>query len=235
MNADFRDFGFWCDFLAWTWGRSRRRMVDLILTAGRVRENWMQGDLFLAARSARDPAMPYFYCNAQPSGYGASVDWSYWTSNQDESDDPATGAVPQMIAELKFLGGSYHSKVFAGLGTSPSQFAVNGGEYELLIGPDHPVLQLPRLGFLLEDYQRLLRYHNPADPLRMLVLLLDKRYDKSELANCLASVEFERPGAILIDTPTWICKAWEIKGRAAKPTDEDPAEHSLIEVESETA
>ena len=45
-------------------------MVDLILDAGRLRERWLQADLFLAARSSRNPEMPYFYCNAEVQGYG---------------------------------------------------------------------------------------------------------------------------------------------------------------------
>ena len=215
MNADFRDFGFWCEFLAWTWGRSRRRMVDLILDAGRVRESWAQADLFLAARTSIDPVMPYFYCNIQPRGFGGSVDWSYWSGRGDEADTAADGAVPLMVAELKFLGGNYAPKVFAGHAAAPNQFTANGGEFDVLIGPDHPLLPSPRLGYLLEDYRRLLRYDRPSNPLRMLVLLLDKRHHKTELANCLANVEFERPGRTVVETATWKIKAWEITGRAA--------------------
>ena len=43
--------------------------------------------------------------------------------------------------------------------------------------------------------------------------MLDKRYDYFDMGKCLAAVEFERPGNIVIDTPKWQCKAWEIKGR----------------------
>ena len=63
-------------------------------------------------------------------------------------------------------------------------------------------------------YHRILHYRHPADPLRMLVLILDKRYDLTELGKCLAAVEFEGPGTVVIDTQKWRCKAWKIKGRA---------------------
>ena len=44
---------------------------------------------------------------------------------------------------------------------------------------------------------------------------------------CPDGVEFERPGTVVIDTPKWRCKAWEIKGRIGERADptggEDPA------------
>ena len=114
----------------------------------------------------------------------------------------------------------------------PALFAVNGGEYPMLIGPSHPALWAGRLNNLLDSYHRLLHYRRAADQLRMLVLMLDKRYDQTELGKCLAEVEFEGPGTVVIDTPKWRCKAWEIKGRASKlsePTGcEDPAAPSGI-------
>ena len=169
MNGASRDFGFWCSFLARTWGGERLGLVDVILDAGR----WAQADLFLAARTSANPAMPYFYCNAYPLDYHIPVCWSYWSSDQEEADDPAEGAVPLMIAEMKFLHGGYGPGAFAGDKVPPVQFAVNCGEFDMLIGPGHPSLKSGRLANLLDSYHRLLHYHHLADPLRVLVLMLD--------------------------------------------------------------
>src|SRR5713226_7383627 len=112
MNTDSRDFGFWCAFLARAWGGSRRRMVDLILHAGRVCESWVQADLFLEAHTYREPSMPHFRCNSQPEGYGGPVDWSYWDDNRHEAADEGEiaadgdgGAVPLMLAAAILVRG----------------------------------------------------------------------------------------------------------------------------------
>jgi len=82
----------------------------------------------------------------------------------------------------------------------------------MLISPGHPALRAGKLANLLDCYHRLLHYRHPADPLRMLVLMLDMRYDFFEVGKCLAAVEFEGPGPVVIDAPKWQCKAWEFAG-----------------------
>lgn len=64
MNSDFQDFGFWCAFMARAWGgpRTLTLTLDVILDAGRAREEWAQADLFLAARTSTDPVIPYSFC-----------------------------------------------------------------------------------------------------------------------------------------------------------------------------
>ena len=46
-------------------------------------------------------------------------------------------------------------------------------ENTALITPTHPVLADPNLGGLLYDYLRLIRYQHVANPLKLLVLMLD--------------------------------------------------------------
>src|SRR5258708_18450648 len=141
MNIDFRDFGFWCAFLARTWGGPRAATLDVILDAGRAREKWAQADLFLAARTSTDPPMPFFFCNAHPLHFRVPVPCSYWSGAGEEADDPADGAVPLMLAEMKFLHGGYGPGALAGDKVPTDRFAVNGGEFDMLIGPGHPALR----------------------------------------------------------------------------------------------
>jgi hypothetical protein len=47
------------------------------------------------------------------------------------------------------------------------------------------------------------------------------------VGKCLAAVEFERPGAVVIDTPKWRCKAWEIKGRIQEARGDESDRESI--------
>jgi hypothetical protein len=220
MNNDcLRRFDFWVEFLRRSWER-RSHLIDLILDAGRVRENWLQADVYLAAKTSTDTRLCHFYTNYSPKGYGDNpkghsqpVDWSLWSSSEKEATLTRSGAVPLMIAELKFLGGDYLPKGFAGDAISPAQFLAPNAKYSLLITPTHPALANSDIGGLLNDYLRLIRYQHPANPLKLLVLMLDKRHLQTPLGRCLMEVEFEQAGTIVADAHTWHCKAWVIKGR----------------------
>jgi hypothetical protein len=208
-GAQVAQFAFWLDFLRRVWRPDRYHLIDLILDTGRVRENWVQGDVFLAARTSRDPQLPFFYCNYSPWGYGGSVDWSYWNSKDWESDDPGSGARPVMLAELKFLGGDYAPKTFAGEGFDLSTFlSCHEGQ---CITPQHSALTHTDLGGLVEDYRRLWSYRRHQCPARMFVLPLDTRRLDTLLGQCLDRVEFDEPGQVVVKADKWLCKAWHIK------------------------
>jgi hypothetical protein len=199
MNNRY-DFAFWKDFIQKTWCPARHHLIDLILDTGRVRESWLQGDLYLAARTSTEPPLPFFYCNSSVEGYGGPVDWSYWESHQHD-------ARPLMLAEVKVLGGDYDPKVFCGTGFDLRGFLQTK---EYIITPEHSALKHSCLGYLLEDYRRLITYAGGGNPVRMLVLVLDTRCRKRLLGQCLDAVQFEGVGVVLIETPKWLCKTWHI-------------------------
>jgi len=188
----------WIGFFQRLW-RSRQHLLDLVLDADRIRESWIQADAFLAARTG-NPPMPQFYCNRTVPGYGGSPDWSYWEDDRE----------PLMVAEVKMLAGGHQPKVFGGEGVKPGDFFSNRARYSLAINGNRPILRTPRLGWLLGDYVRLRGYDGRA-PLRMMVLVLDKREMTSRLGYCLDKVEFDGQGKVVLDTPKWRCKVWEIK------------------------
>ena len=87
-------FDFWVDFLRRGW-EPRNHLIDLILNAERVRENWLQADVYLAARTSTDTRLCHFYVNRIPKGYapnskgrGGPVDWSLWSSGEREASRP---------------------------------------------------------------------------------------------------------------------------------------------------
>jgi hypothetical protein len=155
--------------------------------------------------------MPCFCCNYSPRGFGGTADWSYWT-NQRKETYRADPSLPLMIAEVKFLGGSYKDKGLAGESYWPGQFLEGCDRLPLHVCPDHPLVKEGTCTGLIGDYLRLARYRHPSDPLRMLVLLLDKRSDDTPLGQCLRQVEFEGTGTVVTETPLWLCKAWQIRG-----------------------
>jgi hypothetical protein len=210
MKAQPDQFTFWIDFLRRVWSPERYHLIDIILDTGRVRENWLQGDVFLSARISKDPPLPFFLCNYSPRGYAGPVDWSYWNSDDEESDHPDEGARPLMLAELKVLGGDYAPKTFAGEGFDLAAFGKLNPK-DCCIKPDHSVLKQSRLGGLVEDYRRLISYSRRPCPVRMMVLVLDTFYSQTPLSQCLQLVEFDGPGQTVMKTPRWLCKAWEIK------------------------
>ncbi|WP_455389549.1 hypothetical protein [Petrachloros mirabilis] len=195
---------YWVSFLRSLW-QCRRHLIDLILDAGGVRESWAQADAFLAARTS-DPPMREFFCNRTVPGYArsprdGSPDWSYWR------DDHA----PLMVAEVKLLAGNHQPKVFGGETVSPNDFCGEHARYPLAIDGTHPILRGTQLGWgLLGDYVRLRSYAGKA-PLRMMVLILDKRRVQSRLGYCLDRVEFDGRGEVVLETPLWRCKAWRIR------------------------
>jgi|GEM_PF-6325710 len=208
MRGAPEQFVFWTDFLRRVL-EERREQIDLVLDTSRVRENWLQAEVFLAARRCKTPLLPFFYCNYCPRGYRGAVDWSYWDSDDYERDGIDNGARPLMLAELKFLGGDYLAKTFAGEGFDLASF-LRSPEGQC-IAREHAALAYPALGGLVADYCRLISYTRCACPIRMLVLLLDRRSLKSELGRCFESVEFERPVKPLIQTEKWLCKTWDIR------------------------
>jgi hypothetical protein len=211
-------FAFWTSFLASVWCPKRHHEIDLILDAGRVRENWMEGDVYIHARTCEQLRLPFFYCNYSPRGYGGSVDWSYWDSDDAECDDPDKGARPLMLAEIKVLGGDYFHKTFAGEDFDLKYF-IEGTKGGTCIRPGHWALSQAKLGGLVEDYCRLVRYtRHPC--LRMMVLVLDTRRQDTLLGRCLEQVEFEKPGKVVIKSANWLCKAWEITGALCGPAGE---------------
>jgi hypothetical protein len=82
-----------------------RRGLATIFDALTVRELWLQGELYLAARRE---GLPYLYVNHRPEGYAGAADLSYWSGHEKDAE-------PLMLAEIKLLGTSgYCTKNFSG-------------------------------------------------------------------------------------------------------------------------
>jgi hypothetical protein len=209
LPVEANTFAFWTGLLQRAWCVERHHLIDLILATGRVRENWLQADAYLAARTWQEPRLPFFYCNYSPWGYSGAVDWSYWDTDANESADPSQGAKPWMLTEVKVLGGDYAPKTFAGEDFDLAKF-IEGWTVGNCVKPDHWALTHHKLGGLLADYRRLISYGRHRCPVRMMVLLLDARYPNTPLGRCLEMVEFDGQGEVLAKTSKWLCKAWEI-------------------------
>jgi len=198
-------FTSWTEFLGAAIQGCQEKLLE-ILDAATVRELWLQGELYLAARRM---GLPHLYVNyPYVTGYDGNPDLSYWDSHDDY-------AKLFMLGEMKISGtAGYSSKGFDGHAIREYLDELEDSHDRIILIEPSRLKQRAPLGGLLADYKKLIEYQKP-NVLKLLILVLDTRKEgRGILGKVLKAVEFERKGRVVYEDSglgIW-CKAWEITG-----------------------
>ncbi len=195
-----RSYENWARFLG-TAVEERKDQLATIFDAASVRELWLQGELYLAAKRA---SLPFLHMNLKIGGYPGFADLSYWTGDDANAD-------LLMVGELKLIGTrGYFKKNFDGWSALYRGYLDElGANGKVLVTPES-LRERPPCGGLLGDYNRLASFDRQV--LKLLVLVLDTRGEKDELGQLLCAVDFLHPGRTLFEEQSLgiLCRIWEV-------------------------